>query len=71
MEDIEISKRLRRGGRFSAPGISICTSGKRWERSGFWRTIVRMWQWRLRYFFGASADQLYDEYYGSQSGELP
>ncbi len=71
MEDIEISKRLRRGGRFSAPGISICTSGERWERSGFWRTIARMWQWRLRYFFGASADQLYDEYYGSQSGELP
>ena len=31
-------------------------------------TIARMWQWRLRYFFGASADQLYDEYYGSQSG---
>ena len=67
MEDIEISKRLRRGGRFSAPRISISTSGKRWERDGFWATIVRMWRWRVRYFLGASADQLYDEYYGRQS----
>ena len=69
MEDIEISKRLRRNGRFSAPDISISTCGKRWERDGFWRTIVRMWRWRLRYFLGASADQLYDEYYGRQSRE--
>ena len=68
MEDIEVSKLLRRQGGFLAPDIRIGTSGERWERDGFWRTIARMWLWRLRYFFGSSADKLYDEYYGNQSG---
>lgn len=71
MEDIEVSKRLRREGRFLAPNIRISTSGERWERDGFWRTIRRMWRWRLRYFFGVSAERLYDEYYGIQSGGKP
>ena len=71
MEDIEISKKLRRKGQFLAPNIRISTSGERWERDGILRTITRMWRWRLRYFFGASADELYDEYYGNQSGGRP
>ena len=69
MEDIEVSKKLRRRGRFLAPNIPISTSGMRWERDGFWRTVAHMWLWRLRYFLGASADQLYDEYYGNPSRE--
>ena len=69
MEDIEVSKKLRRRGLFLAPNISISTSGERWERDGFWETVAHMWLWRLRYFLGASADQLYDEYYGNPSRE--
>lgn len=63
MEDIEVSKRLRKVGVFRAPHIAISSSGERWLRNGFWRTVFAMWRWRLRYFFGASAQTLYREYY--------
>ncbi len=67
MEDIEVSKRLRRVGAFQAPQIAISSSGERWLRNGFWRTVFTMWLWRLRYFFGASAQALYREYYARPS----
>ena len=63
MEDIEVSKRLRRVGAFRAPHIAIFSSGERWLRNGFWRTVFAMWRWRMRYFLGASAQALYREYY--------
>lgn len=69
MEDIEVSRRLRGKGVFLAPKIRISTSGERWERDGILRTVLGMWRWRLRYFFGASADQLYTEYYGAEDGQ--
>ncbi len=64
MEDIEVSARLRRRGRFLAPRVRIVSSGQRWDRDGFCATIFAMWRWRYRYFRGVSADQLYDQYYG-------
>lgn len=69
MEDIEISRRLRNQGVFYAPGITILTSGERWQRDGILLTVLRMWRWRLRYFFGVSADRLYAEYYGLKDSE--
>lgn len=58
MEDIELSRRLKRR---SAP---ICiaerasTSGRRWESRGVWRTILLMWRLRLAYWLGASAESI-------------
>lgn len=66
MEDIEVSRRLRNTGVFLAPKIRISTSGERWLRDGLVSTVLRMWCWRMRYFFGASADELYAEYYPNE-----
>jgi len=64
MEDIEVSKRLRRSGAFRAPHIAVRASTRRWRQQGVLRTVVFMWWTRLRYFFGVSAAALYADYYG-------
>jgi rSAM/selenodomain-associated transferase 2/rSAM/selenodomain-associated transferase 1 len=63
MEDVELSKRLKRAG-----GSPLClaqrvtTSGRRWERRGSWRTIVSMWRWRAAYWRGADPARLSRHY---------
>ena len=63
MEDIELSRRLRRGA-----GAPLCladrvhTSGRRWERHGVGRTVVLMWRLRLLYWLGVSAERLARDY---------
>lgn len=66
MEDIELSKRLKRShsDKFFASRVRIETSGRRWRQNGVVRTVVNMWFFRARYYFGASASDLYAEYYG-------
>jgi len=63
MEDIEISKRLRK---ISCPVCIIktplITSSRRWEKHGIISTVLLMWQLRLRYFFGASPSDLIKTY---------
>ena len=68
MEDIEVSKRLKRSGRgtFHAPSIAVEASPRRWRSRGVLRTILSMWSFRLRYFFGAQPVKLAAAYYGSQ-----
>jgi rSAM/selenodomain-associated transferase 2 len=53
MEDIELSRRLCRLSRPACLRERVTTSGRRWERHGLWRTIVLMWELRLRYWLGA------------------
>jgi len=63
MEDIELSRRLKRAaGRPLCLRERVVTSGRRWERRGPWRTIVAMWRWRLAYWRGADPDKLATEY---------
>jgi rSAM/selenodomain-associated transferase 2 len=62
MEDIALSARLRRIGRPACLRERVTTSGRRWEARGIWRTIFLMWSLRLRYFCGASPDQLARDY---------
>ncbi len=62
MEDIEISKRLKR---ISPPVClhqKVTTSGRRWDSRGSWRTIVLMWQLRWAYWRGTPARQLVERY---------
>jgi len=54
MEDIALSKTLKRRGRPLCLRHRILTSSRRWERKGILRTILLMWSLRLAYFFGAS-----------------
>lgn len=62
MEDVEISRRLKRLGRPACLSAKVCTSGRRWEQRGVWRTILLMWQLRWRYWRGESAARLAEAY---------
>jgi len=53
MEDIALSKRLKRLGRPVCLAPRASTSGRRWERRGVVRTILLMWGLRFAYFLGA------------------
>lgn len=63
MEDIELSKRLKREKPPLCPRVCLSTSSRRWEQRGVVRTIVSMWWFRLRYWLGADPLVLAKEYY--------
>ncbi|MGH8772546.1 MAG: TIGR04283 family arsenosugar biosynthesis glycosyltransferase, partial [Burkholderiales bacterium] len=58
MEDVALSKRLKRVGRPACLRQKILTSTRRWEEKGIMRTVVKMWILRLAYFLGASPQRL-------------
>jgi rSAM/selenodomain-associated transferase 2 len=58
MEDIEISRRLRRLSRPACISSPAITSGRRWEKRGVWATIFLMWRLRWSYWRGQSPQQL-------------
>ena len=62
MEDIEISSQLKRLGRPACLRARVCTSGRRWEQRGVWRTIVLMWWLRWSYWRGVPAARLAETY---------
>lgn len=62
MEDVEFSRRARRQLWPAALVPPVVTSGRRWERDGVWRTIVRMWALRWRYWLGADPAVLASDY---------
>lgn len=62
MEDIEISKRLRRLAHPLCLADKVTTSGRRWEQRGLWRTIFLMWRLRWAYWRGTPASQLAQAY---------
>ena len=71
LEDIELSKRLRRHARPYRVPVRLGSSARRWERAGILRTVGLMWWLRLRYFFGGEPPELYRRYYGGvASGEV-
>jgi rSAM/selenodomain-associated transferase 2 len=53
MEDIAICKALRKISPPICLKAKVISSGRRWERYGIYKTILLMWNIRLRYFFGA------------------
>lgn len=65
MEDIEITRRLKRIGRFAPLGVHVTTAARRWEENGVARTIVLMWTLRALYFCGIGPDRLHRWYYGA------
>ncbi len=62
MEDIEMSKRLRRLSRPACLASKTTTSGRRWETRGVWTTILLMWRLRWRYWRGHAASDLAKDY---------
>ena len=58
MEDIEIINRLKKN---SSPKLlrgSAITSVRRWEKNGFFKTIILMRTLRILYYLGVSTDKL-------------
>lgn len=64
MEDIELTKRLKRFGPPLCLKHRIVTSGRRWEQRGVLRTILLMWSLRLAYWLGADPRRLAIRYDG-------
>src|SRR5579863_2043703 len=62
MEDIAISRRLKRLCRPYCIGAPVVTSGRRWEHHGVLRTVVLMWRLRLAYYFGVEPARLARRY---------
>lgn len=67
MEDVALSKRLRR---LIAPVClkqRVHVSTRRWAEHGILATTVLMWRLRLRYFLGADPAHLARVYYGPET----
>ncbi len=63
MEDIAISKLLRRRGLAVRPAGLATTSSRRWEQNGLIPTILLMWKLRFLYFIGVEPLRLREMYY--------
>jgi rSAM/selenodomain-associated transferase 2 len=58
MEDIALSKQLKRFGPPLCLRHRLTASGRRWEKHGVVRTILLMWRLRLAYWLGADPGKL-------------
>lgn len=71
MEDIELSKRLKRRSPPLCLRKPVTTSSRRWEGNGVARTVCLMWRLRLAYAFGADPQALARCYYPGRSYGSP
>jgi len=62
MEDIALSRSLKRTGRPLCLQERALTSGRRWEQRGVLHTIILMWRLRAGYWFGAEPRRLAEDY---------
>lgn len=58
MEDIAMSRALKRLSRPACLSARVVTSGRRWDTYGAVRTILSMWRLRLAFFLGADPARL-------------
>jgi len=63
MEDVALSKTLRRTAPARPIAKRVTTSSRRWQTQGVVRTVLLMWELRLRYFLGESPQALHKRYY--------
>jgi hypothetical protein len=62
MEDVAITKTLRRVSRPLCLRERVVTSSRRWEKHGIARTVLLMWWLRLLYVLGVSPERLHSMY---------
>ena len=62
MEDIGLSRALKRISPPVALRLRATTSGRRWDQRGPLRTVALMWWLRLRFFLGARPERLVAHY---------
>lgn len=71
MEDVALSRMLKRHSRPACVAKELVTSSRRWEQWGTWRTIFLMWRLRLAYFLGADPHKLAGQYNESSAMRFP
>jgi rSAM/selenodomain-associated transferase 2 len=62
MEDVALSKTLKRLGPPLCLRETVVTSSRRWEQRGVWRTMALMWRLRLEFWLGADVERLAERY---------
>jgi rSAM/selenodomain-associated transferase 2 len=62
MEDVELSRRMRRAGKTVLLPPRVETSGRRWEAWGPLRTVLFMWRLRVGYFLGWTPSRCAEAY---------
>jgi len=62
MEDISLSKKLKKISPPCCISTPLMTSSRRWEQRGIMRTVWLMWYCRLAYFLGTPAEKLVQIY---------
>ncbi len=62
MEDIELSRRLKRCGQPGAISQPVLTSARRWQKNGVVRTVLCMWKLRFLYWLGGNPEGLARRY---------
>jgi rSAM/selenodomain-associated transferase 2 len=63
MEDIALSRALKRTGQVACLRSRVVTSARRWQIEGVWRTIFKMWILKSLYLLGVSPFRL-KRFYG-------
>jgi rSAM/selenodomain-associated transferase 2 len=62
MEDVELSRRMRRAGKTALLSLRVQSSGRRWEAWGPLRTVLFMWRLRIGYLLGRTPSRCADAY---------
>lgn len=62
MEDVALSKALKRLGTPLCLRETVVTSSRRWEERGVWRTMALMWRLRLEFWLGTDPERLAERY---------
>ncbi len=71
MEDIALSRALKKKARPRVMPESLGTSARRWREHGFAKTVLTMWALRLAFWLGISAERIarrYPQCNSSQTG---
>jgi rSAM/selenodomain-associated transferase 2 len=58
MEDVELSKRLKKLGKPACLHKRVVTSSRRWEENGVFSTVLLMWKLRYLFWRGVPAEEL-------------
>jgi rSAM/selenodomain-associated transferase 2 len=62
MEDVELSRRMRRAGKTVLLPLRVETSGRRWEAWGALRTVLFMWRLRIGHLLGRAPSRSAEAY---------
>src|SRR5437867_3143174 len=58
MEDVALSRAMKRAGRVACLSETVTTSARRWQRHGVARTVLLMWALRAAYYAGVPPARL-------------